>query len=312
MIGPAAKRAGWIVAAALVLPAAAGALELRLPSTARLIAEEVTAPDSYALPVGVFAGDAVPVQRIEGRVSRQAWQLDGEGGTTLQLLAPLRAQLLQAGFEILLECEANACGGFDFRFDIEVLPAPRMQVSLGDFRHISARRGPQEHLSLLVSRVTAAGFVQLIRVMPADSAAAPLVVRRDTPATVVPEGDLAARLLSDGHAVLDGLEFATGASDLQAGPYRVLDELARFMMARPTARIALVGHTDAVGGLAGNVALSRRRAAAVMERLASIHAVPRNRMEAEGVGYLAPLVSNISTAGREANRRVEVVLLDAD
>lgn len=304
-------RAGC-VAALIALAGAAQALEISLPATARVTAEVMTAQDSYALPLGPFAGGAVPVAALEGRVSRQTWRLDGEGTSTLQLLAPLRAQLLAAGFDILLDCDTDACGGFDFRFDIEVLPAPAMYVSLSDFRHISARRGPDEHLSLLVSRAANTSYLQLIRVTPIQSGADPVPVRRDGPVPGAAGDDLTARLLSEGRAVLNGLDFATGASDLGPGPHAALLALAAFMADRPAARIALVGHTDAVGGLAGNVALSRRRAAAVMERLAGVHGVARSRMEAEGVGYLAPVVSNATPDGREINRRVEAVLLNAD
>jgi outer membrane protein OmpA-like peptidoglycan-associated protein len=37
--------------------------------------------------------------------------------------------------------------------------------------------------------------------------------------------------------------------------------------------------------------------------------VSRQQLKAEGVGYLAPIASNLTEAGRQANRRVEVVLL---
>jgi OOP family OmpA-OmpF porin len=67
---------------------------------------------------------------------------------------------------ILLDCEARACGGFDFRAGIEVLPPPAMFVDLGDFRYLSAE-GPGGALSLLVSRSGATGFVQAIEVGPA-------------------------------------------------------------------------------------------------------------------------------------------------
>jgi len=74
-------------------------------------------------------------------------------------------------------------------------------------------------------------------------------------------------------------------------------------------RIALVGHTDTVGGLQGNIALSRERAQAVRQRLIDDYDIAPERVEAEGTGYLAPLATNRTAEGREANRRVEAVLL---
>ena len=46
------------------------------------------------------------------------------GQTTLQILAPLRDQLSEAGYEIIFECAANDCGGFDFRYALDLLPEP--------------------------------------------------------------------------------------------------------------------------------------------------------------------------------------------
>lgn len=301
-----------LVATLMSLGAAVQALELALPASARVTTQTVTGPDSHAVPIAAYAGGLLPVVQVEGRVTRMVWRIDGDSANTLQLMAPLRAQITGAGYETLLDCETEGCGGFDFRFGIEVLPAPEMHVSLGDFRFLSARRGAADHLTLLVSRAGNSAHVQLIRVTALDAETAAVAVRVARPLPGTPAGDLAAQLLSEGRAVLTGLDFATGASDLGPGPYASLVELAAFMAGRPATRIALVGHTDTVGGLSGNVTLSRRRAASVMERLASTHGVARSRMEADGVGYLAPVASNVTPEGREANRRVEVVLLDTE
>ena len=70
----------------------------------------------------------------------------------------------------------------------------------------------------------------------------------------------------------------------------------------------MVGHTDAEGTLSGNLELSKKRAASVLERLVSAYRVPRAQLEAAGVGYLVPRASNLTEGGRDQNRRVEVVL----
>jgi OOP family OmpA-OmpF porin len=74
-------------------------------------------------------------------------------------------------------------------------------------------------------------------------------------------------------------------------------------------RVALVGHTDATGSLDANIALSRKRAASVKDRLVRAYGIAVSRLDAEGMGYLAPIASNLTQAGRDANRRVEAVLL---
>jgi outer membrane protein OmpA-like peptidoglycan-associated protein len=72
--------------------------------------------------------------------------------------------------------------------------------------------------------------------------------------------------------------------------------------------VVLVGHTDASGGLAANVALGAKRADAIRARLVA-SGVPTAQVSAEGAGYLAPRASNLTDEGRRLNRRVEVVLV---
>ena len=95
------------------------------------------------------------------------------------------------------------------------------------------------------------------------------------------------------------------------GDFPSLASLASFLAADPDRRVVLVGHTDTVGSLERNIELSRARAASVLERMVTLHGIDRTQLSAEGVGYLAPGASNETEAGREANRRVEAVLLPA-
>ncbi len=290
--------------AAASLPGAGQAQELRLPDLARPLAERISPLDSYALPVAAFDGQSVPERRFEGRVERQTWRIDATPMTTLQLLQPLREQIAAQGFEPLFECRDSECGGFDFRFSTEVVPAPDMQVDIRNYRFVAAVREPDEAISLLVSRSRTAAYIQIIRVVP---------VRRD----VAPEpetrplgtDDLFSMLMDQGHVVLPDLDFATGADTLGTGSYASLEQIAARLQDSPTQRVAVVGHTDSTGSLAENIALSKRRAEAVRRRLIDAHGLSPSRIEAEGMGYLAPVASNLTPEGRDANRRVEVILL---
>jgi len=91
-----------------------------------------------------------------------------------------------------------------------------------------------------------------------------------------------------------------------------LTELADYLKANPEKRVALVGHTDAEGSLAGNISLSKRRAASVMDRLINDLGVNPGQLEAEGIGYLAPIASNQTDDGRTRNRRVEAILVSTE
>ncbi|PKP75249.1 MAG: OmpA family protein [Alphaproteobacteria bacterium HGW-Alphaproteobacteria-6] len=305
---------------------------LALPAEAIRTTEAVAAPGSYALPTGPWADGRISTRQTEGTVTSTAWRIGRPGITTLGLLAPLRDQLVGEGFRILFECDTEACGGFDFRYDLAVLPEPEMHVDLGDFRFLSAERtGPKgtDYIGLLVSRSSSSGFVQMTRVGGAGDApvalasvdpdASLLLAARAGPGATPPPlpkdalfspdaTTFAARLESQGVVALDDLAFDSGAGTLEEGTFASLDALAAYLESHPDRRIVLVGHTDATGALAANVALSRRRAEAVAERLTGDYGVDPARLSAEGVGYLGPRASNLTDAGRRMNRRVEAML----
>ena len=287
---------------------------LTLPGNATLEIEQSAPLDSYALPTGAWADTAIPTVTVEGSVTRQAWRVAATGLASLQLLRPLREQLRAAGYVVLFECDTEDCGGFDFRFGTDVLPPPAMQIDLGDFRFLSATKTDETGLravSLMISRTPDAGFVQVIRVVPPE-AKVPQLSAADAPAARaslnVPTGDLPTALETTGHALLTGVTFETGAVTLATGDIESLQALADYMADHPDVQVSIVGHTDSQGGLDGNIAISRLRAAAVVERLVSAYGVARGRLTAAGMGYLSPVASNLSLEGREANRRVEAVV----
>lgn len=311
-----------IVCLATLAPVAVRALELSIPGSAEMTREITEELGSYRLPVGPFADGAIRRLRIEGQIIQQSWRTEGQELTTAQLFTPLRDQLVAQGFNILFECADRACGGFDFRFNTRVMAAPDMFVDLFDYRFLSARKvtqnGTSDYVSVLVSRAGSTGYLQILQVggTAADGSATSDNGNSATrPSLAVAPTELdafATRLTRDGHIALSDLDFQTGASELSQTDYASLDALARFLRADSSRRVALVGHTDSVGGLDNNIALSKRRAAAVLERLAARYDVPRAQMEAQGIGYLAPVAANLTKAGREANRRVEAVLLNIE
>lgn len=296
-----------------VLPSLAHGLTLDLP--APVLAEESRSESfgSYALPLAPFDGQAVPARSVEGALDQRVFQLDAPDLTTLAVLEPLRAQILAAGYEVLLDCETEGCGGFDFRFGTEVMPEPDMHVDLGDFRFLSAEKG-EEAISVLVSRSASSAYVQITRVGPAPAPVAlqgesvdlDVEVPRALPAPVT--GDIGAALDQSGAVVLEDLVFASGAAALAEGDYASLAALAAWLEANPDGTLALVGHTDASGSLAANIALSERRAEAVAQALVDAYGVEAGRISAEGVGFLAPRATNQTEAGRQKNRRVEAVV----
>jgi OOP family OmpA-OmpF porin len=302
-----------IAGATLLSPFSAGAMDLHLPPGAALTMETSEAFGSYDLPTSGWANGTLASKSTEGAILQQAWRVNSTNLTTLQLLDTLRNQLSDKGFAIDFECDAVACGGFDFRFNTAIIPEPAMHVDLGDFRFLAAHRiiaDRSEYISLVVSRSSAAGFIQLVHVGDTDSAPLPLSIstkgaRADEPLDL---GALPSMLEETGHFVLADLAFATGSSTLDGAEFASLAALADYLNRNPTRTVALVGHTDAEGSLEGNVVLSKQRARAVAATLVNTHGVNVEQVSAEGMGFLAPRASNLTEEGRTINRRVEVIL----
>ncbi len=296
------------------LPVAAA--DLALPIGARLNAEAETPATTLEIPTGPYSDGVVPHSVASGRLDHQAWVLRGARLTALQLLEPLRAQLIEAGYEPVYECQDIACGGFDFRFALDLLPEPAMHVDLGDYRFLSARLagtdgGDPSYALITVSRSGETGFVHISRIGPADEPLPEVVASSQSPGLIAPTiepGELAKQLESLGRASLDDLTFDVGSAQLGSGEFASLAELAGYLKANSDKTVALVGHTDSVGSLDANIGLSRRRASSVRDRLISQYGVAAGQLEADGVGYLSPRASNLTKDGRDKNRRVEVIL----
>lgn len=304
--------------AALALPAdAETGLTLDLPGSAIRNAERVETATSYKLPVGPYRDGAIAALTAEGALRQEAWRTATRDRSTLSILAGLRRQLQDAGYETLFECEAAECGGFDFRFSTDVIGEPAMHVDLGDYRVLTARRAggvaaaDADYVSLMISRSREYAYVHVTHVSPGGADGAAVVKstkNRGGAAAAEHAVGVSAALTDRGGMVLDDLGFKPGSAELDDHSYRSLSELAAYLKAHPTHRVTLVGHTDFAGGLDGNVALSRMRATAVRSHLVKVLGTDPGQLDAQGVGYLAPRNSNLTRDGRAENRRVEVVL----
>jgi len=101
--------------------------------------------------------------------------------------------------------------------------------------------------------------------------------------------------------------FATGKSELKSGATVNLDRLTAFMNEYPKRTAAIEGYTDSMGSDEMNQSLSQRRADAVKGYLVG-QGVSSARLSASGRGENSPVADNESAAGRQQNRRVEVVI----
>jgi outer membrane protein OmpA-like peptidoglycan-associated protein len=106
---------------------------------------------------------------------------------------------------------------------------------------------------------------------------------------------------------LPGIFFDPGKSQLKAGAKKTLGRIAEQLKTDNAIRISIEGHTDSTGKPEKNMAISEKRAQAVREYLVS-QGVPADRIVASGKGDAEPVATNKTVAGRQQNRRVELVI----
>ena len=106
-----------------------------------------------------------------------------------------------------------------------------------------------------------------------------------------------------------GVFFDSGKTALKKGAQSTLTRIANQLKSDNSIRITVEGHTDNVGTPAKNQTLSEKRAEAVRDFLAGA-GVASDRITAVGKGDTQPIATNKTAAGRQQNRRVELVIAE--
>jgi len=106
---------------------------------------------------------------------------------------------------------------------------------------------------------------------------------------------------------LPGVFFDTGKTTLKAGAKNVLSRIATQLQTNDKVRVAIEGHTDSVGSEAMNQQLSEKRAQAVKDYLVS-RGLSADVVTTVGRGESQPVATNDTPAGRQQNRRVEMII----
>lgn len=106
---------------------------------------------------------------------------------------------------------------------------------------------------------------------------------------------------------VNDIRYATNSAAITGASRYILDELIAFLKENPTVIIEVQGHTDNVGGLEDNMALSRDRAITVVKYLTG-HGIKAARLTSKGYGPTKPVAANTTEAGRAENRRTTFVI----
>ena len=107
---------------------------------------------------------------------------------------------------------------------------------------------------------------------------------------------------------MGGVLFKLNEADLMPGAMRTIDQLAQFLKNHPEYNASIEGHTDSTGRASYNQQLSERRAESVSTAI-QVRGIDAERLMAKGLGENYPVATNDTDAGRQQNRRVEIVLI---
>ena len=274
----------------------------------------------YTLPVGPAVKDSegqrVPSEKLslEGRVTRTLYRGPKER-STLEILSNYESALESAGFETLFTCGGKDCGKLFHWFFYHEMGQRIMKTKTSgsafdipqDLRYLAAKGtagGRTVHVSVLVA--FDGGFsnlskqpVTLLEVIESEA--------METGMVTIDAEAMAKGIDASGHIAIYGVYFDTNSAEIKADSAPTLAEISKLLNDRPSLKLLVVGHTDNQGDYDYNMGLSGRRAEAVVKALKDLHGIDDSRLRAAGVGFLAPVASNDKAAGREKNRRVELV-----
>jgi len=146
----------------------------------------------------------------------------------------------------------------------------------------------------------------------AQAEAAKLEAQRTTSDLEAQLRDLQAKQTDRGMVLtLGDVLFDTGQATLKPGAASTIDRLASFLTEAPDRSLTIEGHTDSMGSDAFNLSLSESRADAVKAALVA-KGIGAERIVTVGKGESSPVASNDNSAGRQQNRRVEIIISNPD
>ncbi len=120
-----------------------------------------------------------------------------------------------------------------------------------------------------------------------------------------------ARVFREGNDIimrLVGLTFDSGASQIKSENFDLLGKVEKAIDVFPRSELTIEGHTDSFGGDEFNQKLSQERAESVQQYMINAMRIPTYRLIATGYGETRPIASNETAAGRERNRRIDIVI----
>lgn len=262
--------------------------------------------------------------RLEGEVWKLTYQTP-DHRSTLEIIRSYQAALTEAGFDVLYQCNDRECAGplprnvagdwVAVAISLEQAETtwfgalPRLLMQRAGFSLSGSYDEDQRYLAAHLARDDADIYVSVLALGLDEPIARVDVIEVESMASnlvAVNAATMAADIEARGSVALYGIYFDTNRADVKPESRPTLAEIAKLLEQNRSLELIVVGHTDNQGTLDHNLDLSLRRARAVVSALVSDFGVAAERLDARGVGFLAPVAPNTSEEGRAKNRRVQL------
>ncbi|HSC68853.1 MAG TPA: OmpA family protein [Cellvibrio sp.] len=252
------------------------------------------------IPYARNATEKTPLQ-LTGDLTRHSYTIGNV--STLKVYENYKSALTNAGFALISQCELAQCGTEQ--------QASHLGEELANSGSVYNWYRKPYYLLGKKSSPTGNVYVALfIGAHEAEVGVQQVIVQEKSVQTglvAVNADGLKQQIDADGKALIYGIYFDTAKADVKAESKPTLDAIGELLKRNPELLLYVVGHTDDTGDGAANVTLSKQRADAVVAALVKDYKVAANRLQAQGVGPYAPAGNNTSDAGKQKNRRVELV-----
>ncbi len=256
--------------------------------------------ETISIPFAQNATEKTPL-KLTGDLSRHSYVM--QNVSTLKVYENYKSALLKAGFSFISQCELEQCGTEAQASNLGGLVSMENNV-------YNWYRKPYYLLAkkaMTTGNVYAAIFIGghedeigLQQIILEEKTVQTGLVNVNADA-------LKQQIDAEGKALIYGIYFDTGKAEIKAESKPTLDAIGELLKRNPDLLLYVVGHTDDTGDGAENVSLSKQRADSVVAALIKDYQIATNRLQAQGVGPYAPASNNTSDAGKQKNRRVELV-----
>jgi len=254
--------------------------------------------------------------QLEGKYTRIAYNFPKER-SALEVMRNYQNALEKAGLKVVFACAKEKCGRDFGAFFLDKRLGDNFVQGSSDYwspfnygreeeRYLLAK-GTRPDGSLVHVAVYSVAPVQdknggiYVEIVEAKS------METGKVSANLNAADMAKGIAADGKVAVYGVFFDTDKTEVKPESKEALTEMAKLLQQDPKLKLYVVGHTDNQGALAHNLELSQKRAESVIKVLAADYKADAKRLSAKGVASYAPAASNDAEAGREKNRRVELV-----